>query len=209
MNSSPTVASILFNLNKTTRELIDNDRCTVYIVDQQTQSMHIASADASIDIVLPLNKGIAGVVAATGKTENIEDAYLDDRFDQTWDKKSGYRTKSMLVMAVWSENKFKEEEKEEDIKPIAVVQLINKTDEKGTFSKEDEQLLSVLLRFLTTPLSNNSLFGRKKKKTEYGKMSSLGADTLVRQPSRELSTKVIAGIMEENEENEPEEEGDI
>ncbi|ETO36283.1 GAF domain containing protein, partial [Reticulomyxa filosa] len=107
---SPTVASILFNLNKAAHELIDSDRCTVYIVDQQAHSMHIASADASIDIVLPLNKGIAGYVASTGKTLNIEDAYLDDRFDQTWDKKTGYRTKSMLVVAVWPETR--EEEKE-------------------------------------------------------------------------------------------------
>jgi len=162
MNVSPTVASILFNLNKTAHELIDNDRCTVYVVDQNSQSMHIASADASIDIMLPLNKGISGYVASTGKTLNIEDAYLDERFDQTWDKKTGYRTKSMLVMAVWPETKFRDEEKE--VKPIAVVQLINKLDEKGIFTKEDEQLLVVLLRFLTPLLSNNNLFGHKKKK---------------------------------------------
>ncbi|ETO28868.1 adenylate/guanylate cyclase [Reticulomyxa filosa] len=210
MNVSPTVASILFNLNKATRELIDNDRCTVYIVDQKSQSMNIASADASIDIVLPLNKGIAGYVATTGKTQNIDDAYLDDRFDQTWDKKSGYRTKSMLVMAVWPESKFREEEKDVDKKPIAVVQvwyeifsyvdLINKMDEKGVFTKEDEQLLSVLLRFLTPQLSNNALFSRKKKKTEFEKMTTLGSETLVRQPSRELSSpRVIANIIEETE----------
>jgi len=163
MNVSPTVASILYNLNKAARELMDSDRCTVYIVDQTSQSMNIASADASIDIVLPLTKGIAGYVASTGNTINLEDAYLDKRFDQTWDKKSGYRTKSMLVMAVWPESKFKEEEKDEDTKPVAVVQLINKMDEKGLFTKDDEQLLSVLLRFVSPQLSNNALFARKKK----------------------------------------------
>jgi len=197
MNVSPTVASILFNLNKAARELIDSDRCTVYIIDQKSQSMNIASADASIDIVLPLSKGIAGYVASTGNTINLEDAYLDKRFDQTWDKKSGYRTKSMLVMAVWPESKFKEEDKNEDDKPIAVVQLINKTDEKGMFTNDDEQLLSVLLRFLSPQLSNNALFTRKKKKKEFEKIHDLGVQTLVRQPSRELSSPQVTGIIEE------------
>jgi len=187
----------LFNLNKAARELIDSDRCTVYIIDQKSQSMNIASADASIDIVLPLSKGIAGYVASTGNTINLEDAYLDKRFDQTWDKKSGYRTKSMLVMAVWPESKFKEEDKNEDDKPIAVVQLINKTDEKGMFTNDDEQLLSVLLRFLSPQLSNNALFTRKKKKKEFEKIHDLGVQTLVRQPSRELSSPQVTGIIEE------------
>jgi len=209
INLSPTVASVLFNLNKALHELLHNDRCTVYIVDQNSQSMKIASADAPIDIVLPLTKGVAGYVASTGKTINIADAYLDERFDQTWDKKTGYRTKSMLVMAVWPENKFKEEEKEEEKKPIAVVQLINKMDDKGTFTKDDEQLLSVLLRFLTPQLSNNALFGRKKKKTEVEKMT-LTAGSLSRQPSRDMaSPQMNGGTIEEDVENENEEDDEM
>ncbi len=81
--------------------------------------MKIVSADASVDIRLKIDKekSIAGFVAATGRTLNIRDAYLDKRFDPSWDRKTGYKTKAMLVMAVFPES-------QERIKrPAAVVQV--------------------------------------------------------------------------------------
>jgi len=51
----------------------------------------------------------------------------------------------------------------------------------------------------------------KKKKKEFEKIHDLGVQTLVRQPSRELSSpQVITGIMEEmNENGDAEEEDDM
>jgi len=48
--------------------------------------------------------------------------------------------------------------------PVAVVQLINKNNEIGYFTSEDEDLLETLLRFIGPLIKNSSLFMRKEKK---------------------------------------------
>ena len=44
--------------------------------------------------------GIAGYVARTAESQNIKEVYNDSRFDNTYDIKSGYRTKTMLAVPV-------------------------------------------------------------------------------------------------------------
>ena len=51
-------------------------------------------------IRLPLGKGIAGTVAKTGETIRIDDAYADPRFDPSTDKRSGFRTRSILCAPI-------------------------------------------------------------------------------------------------------------
>jgi len=48
---------------------------------------------------IPLS-GIAGSVADSGKMENIADVYNDQRFNPAFDKRTKFRTKSMLVMPI-------------------------------------------------------------------------------------------------------------
>ena len=42
---------------------------------------------------IPLGKGIAGEAAASERTINIADAYDDARFNPSFDKKTGFRTR--------------------------------------------------------------------------------------------------------------------
>lgn len=46
------------------------------------------------------DQGIAGLVARTGTTINIRDAYNDPRFNREVDEKSGFITRSILSMPV-------------------------------------------------------------------------------------------------------------
>ncbi len=50
-------------------------------------------------ISIPMT-GIAGHVALTGEIVNIKDVYNDKRFNPELDKKSGYRTRSMLCVPI-------------------------------------------------------------------------------------------------------------
>lgn len=47
-----------------------------------------------------MDQGIAGYVATTCSTLNIRDAYKDQRFNPEVDKKTGFRTKSILCMPI-------------------------------------------------------------------------------------------------------------
>jgi adenylate cyclase len=79
--------------------------------------------------------GIAGHVFTTNEILNIPDAYEDYRFNQEFDKSSGFRTRAILCCPVIAHAGY----------TVGVLQIINKKDPTGKaapadlfFDKEDE-----------------------------------------------------------------------
>ena len=74
-----------------TKNAIQADRCTVFILDNEKQELwsKVALGMESEEIRFPADKGLAGYVVQTGETINIEDAYNDPRFNKDVDIKSG------------------------------------------------------------------------------------------------------------------------
>jgi len=64
------------------------------------QLRSIVAQDVETEIVLPVGKGIAGAVAATGQVIDIPDAYADSRFDPQFDPILGYRTNDIYCMPI-------------------------------------------------------------------------------------------------------------
>ncbi len=126
---------------------IDADRGTVYLVDAVKKELwsKVLQGQNMAEIRLPVGKGIAGVVGETGKTINIPDVYEDERFNPDFDKKTGYRTKSMLCMPM----------KDKDAKIIGVFQLINKKD--GVFTEDDEEFIDAFSTHASIAVENARL----------------------------------------------------
>src|SRR3989442_10512906 len=85
LNSTLDLAELTAIILRIVRDEVGTARGTVFVVDRggrQIRSLVAQDIDDH-DIVLPIGKGIAGVVAATGETINIPDAYADSRFDPT------------------------------------------------------------------------------------------------------------------------------
>ncbi|RMF55850.1 MAG: GAF domain-containing protein [Calditrichaeota bacterium] len=139
--------------------LMNADRGTLYIVDHAAGEIwsKIALKAEIKEIRQKLGRGISGVVAQTGETINIPDAYEDDRFDPSTDKKTGYRTRSILCMPVWDPLSSREEGK-----IIGVIQLLNKKD--GVFTEEDEALLEAMASQVAISIANSQLYHRLEKK---------------------------------------------
>lgn len=126
LTSSLDTNALLKTIMAKIRKLMSADRCTLFMVDEKNQVMWSVVAQGAEEwskftggdsiIQIPIGSGIAGHVAETGKTLNIQDAYENDLFNQDVDKKTGYRTKSILCGALRNQSG--------DI--IGVVQLINK-----------------------------------------------------------------------------------
>ncbi|KAF2366187.1 GAF domain [Trinorchestia longiramus] len=95
----------------------------------------------------PINIGITGLVATTGKTINIPDAYEDERFDQAADKGSNFRHRSILCQAIRNTSG----------KILGVVQLINKFDNLA-FTKNDENFLEAFAIFCGMGLHNTHMY---------------------------------------------------
>ena len=115
--------------------VVDADRCSLFLVDRERKELwtKVAQGIDMKEIRIPLDRGIAGAVAASNTPVNIPEAYEDPRFNQAVDKQTGYRTKSILCVPMRSlENEV-----------VGVLQALNKQDGKP-FSPEDEELLFAL-----------------------------------------------------------------
>jgi adenylate cyclase len=174
------INSLLFTLTERTPQLIEADRCTVFLVDvarKELTSMH-----GAVEIRIGMDKGIAGEVATHNKTVNIPDAYKDPRFNQAIDKQSGYHTKTILCLPI----------RDAENKPLGVIQLINK--KHGAFSKEDEELLEGFLGIAGSILQTSQLFAHNKEKVSEFQQAMAPA---TRATSNKMTSNL--GVMEEGD----------
>ncbi|MES1913728.1 MAG: hypothetical protein MHM6MM_005891 [Cercozoa sp. M6MM] len=186
LHSKAPTHSLLFELNQRASQLVCADRCTLYIADHAREELVLLDSDLNFDLRFPMAKGIAGHVAVTNTGVNIRDVYDDERFNPEYDKRSGYRTRSMLCMPLRnSQNEC-----------IGVMQCINKTTE-DCFSVQDEELLDTLLAIAGSIIENSRLFDMQPRKmTEVERAGDLQPVTPRRRQPLDLD---IAAIAEEPE----------
>lgn len=134
VNSTLDTDRLLELILNTATSTVQADRGTLYVVDEEKGELwsKIAQGSTTVEIRLPMGKGIAGYVAVSGETINILDAYADPRFNPEIDRRTGYRTKTILCMPM----------KNKDGMVIGVFQLLNKYG--GPFTPEDEEFLDGL-----------------------------------------------------------------
>jgi sigma-B regulation protein RsbU (phosphoserine phosphatase) len=147
INSSIEADTLLASiLNVATNEL-GVERGTLYFVDEAKKEIwsKIAEGLAVREIRLPMGKGIAGTVAATGEPVILFDAYADPRFDASLDQKSGYRTRSMLCAPIRSR----------DGRVVGVLQLLNK--KLGSFGAQDLEFLAAISDHMAIAMENATL----------------------------------------------------
>lgn len=171
---------------------IEADRGTLYLVDAIKQELwsKVLQGSNMVEIRLPMGKGIAGYVAQTGETINIPDAYKDSRFNPDIDKRTGYRTKSVLCMAM----------KNKDGKIIGVFQLFNKKD--GAFVEEDEQFIDAFSAHASIAIENARL---AQEMVQSERLSAVGrmASVIIHDIKNPMGTlRVYAQVMKKKSGNE-------
>lgn len=139
---------LLLKIVSKTSEAMNADRCTLFLVDRQSGELwsKVAQGADMKEIRVPRGMGIAGHVATSGEIVNIPDAYQDPRFNPEVDRRTGYKTQTILCMPL----------KNERNEIVGVMQVLNKRD--GIFTEEDEQLLDALGSQTTIALENSRLF---------------------------------------------------
>ncbi len=127
IHSAKDTNDILLKLHTDLLDFFDADRLTIYVVDTAKREIYskIKTGDEPIEIRVPISKkSLAGYCAATGKLLNIKDVRDSNElqcidpgltFDLTWDKKTGYCTKEMLVVPIVYDRYL-----------LGIIQLINK-----------------------------------------------------------------------------------
>ena len=148
INSTLDLEEVLENIMTTSREILRAEAASLMLVDEATDELVFSVAQGPVahklkgGMRLKKGVGIAGYVFESGQTVLIKDAYLDPRFNPDFDRKTGYKTRSILCVPL----KFRE-------KVIGVSQIINRLD-GASFSEEDEETLSLLCSHAAVALEN-------------------------------------------------------
>ena len=114
------------------RNILDADRGTVFLYDEQSDELVVRVATELGTIRIPADKGIVGESAQKRVLINVPDCYADERFNRAIDKQTGYRTRCMLTLPLIGY--------EDSL--IGVLQILNKNN--GTFDEQDEFVATAL-----------------------------------------------------------------
>ena len=120
------VHSLLKRVLTAAQAVVDASKGSIWTIDYETQELCSAFIVPGIEIRIPLDKGIAGSVATTGKFEHVKDAYKDSRFDQDIDRQTGNVTRNILCAPLISSHGA----------TLGVVQVLNKHAGRS-FTSED------------------------------------------------------------------------
>lgn len=192
INSTLDVDKLLGLILEAATKSIEADRGTLYLVDSIKEELwsKVLQGSNMIEIRLPMGKGIAGYVAQTGETINITDAYKDSRFNPDIDRRTGYRTRSVLCMPM----------KNKDGKIIGVFQLFNKKD--GAFGAEDEQFIDAFSAHASVAIENARM---AQEMVQSERLSAVGrmANVIIHDIKNPMGTlRVYAQVMKKKSGNE-------
>jgi signal transduction histidine kinase len=122
------IEKVLARITVAATAMLDADRATLYVVDPARNEIWSRALTEGREIRLPLDgRSLAAEVARTGTLLRIDDPYDDPRFDPSVDARSGYRTRSILVVPIDSR----------DGRRLGVLQAVNHAD--GPFRSEEER----------------------------------------------------------------------
>jgi sigma-B regulation protein RsbU (phosphoserine phosphatase) len=138
LNSSLDLPEILKTALDTAARVMEAEAASVLLVDPATgellyeavreaedPSLRGRMDEVSRTYRIPRGVGIAGWVAERGEPLNVPDAYQDPRFNQEVDRRSGFRTRSILAMPLRTDGAV-----------IGVAEVINRKDGEP-FDRED------------------------------------------------------------------------
>lgn len=114
------------------RTVLNADRGTVFLYDEETQELVVRVATKLGSIRIPAHKGIVGESLLSRHLINVPDCYADSRFNREIDRQTGYRSRSMLTIPlIGFEDTL-----------VGVLQILNKKE--GVFDEQDEFVATAL-----------------------------------------------------------------
>lgn len=166
LSSNLDLRSVVREVMLQAKQLMNCDICTMFMVDRENDELITynfraqgGTAGDHEERRVGMQQGIAAHVAKTGEPLNLADAYEHpDIFNDTMDQQTGYRTRSVLCVPVFSEGISKR-------KVVAVIQTINRLDADGQriddgFTDEDYSLLSDFTSHAQIALKNARKYER-------------------------------------------------
>ena len=122
------------------KKLVNADRCSIFIVDNEDQMLWTKLSDGIGRIVIGLDSGIVGDTYRKEEAQIVNTPYEDDRFLKHIDKKSGYVTKNMLTVPIFNSKR----------EVMGIIQLLNKS--RFDFDEKDLETLNFFANYVSGSL---------------------------------------------------------
>ena len=132
MNSERDLGELLDLIANEATKLMEADRASLFLLDRERGELWSKVALGSKEIRFDARLGIAGAVALTGQTINVEDAQHDPRFYREIDLRTGYNTRNLLAVPL----------RNHEGEIIGTFEVLNKNI--GSFNEADKEILKAL-----------------------------------------------------------------
>ena len=165
-NAETDLGALITLITQQACSLLEADRGSLYLLDRETGELHsrMALGLPGKTIRLKLHQGVAGLVAATGESIVVDEAYADVRFYRAVDEATGYRTRQVLCVPIKS--------RRGDV--LGVLELLNKRS--GNFTPEDQEVLVLLASQVGVALTNAQLHdGLRTNLDRLSRLMKIGA----------------------------------
>ncbi len=158
---------ILLKIKDDMQRLLDCERVTIYALDARRNELYSRVKDGAEikEIRLPVNTAsCAGYVAMKKRGLNLRDAYDAQeiaqadpalRFDETWDRKTGFHTKQLIAFPI-----------QKDKSLYGVIQAMN-TRATGSFNDEHQGVIAELAETLAVAFHNNERMSIRSSPLDY------------------------------------------
>jgi type II secretory ATPase GspE/PulE/Tfp pilus assembly ATPase PilB-like protein len=163
IHAAKNLDSIFLECRDDILELFDADRLTLYAVDAEKKEVYskFLDLDTVREIRLPISpNSLTGFAVLNRQIVNVQDAYDPAelsriapslRFDQSFDKVTGFRTTQVLVIPIVHDNRS----------VVGALQLLNKR-RGARFTKDDEVNLARVAKTLGIALHNQAQLTQKR-----------------------------------------------
>ncbi len=127
------------------REVLLADRGSLWLFDAAFKELVLKIPARVPELRVPADQGLVGECLSHRTIINVKDAYADNRFSQSMDQRTGYRTHSILSIPLMGRQG----------EPVGVMQLLNKHG--GVFEHNDELLATALAAQCAVALQRSQL----------------------------------------------------
>jgi GAF domain-containing protein len=127
-------------ISEEAKNLVNAERCSIFIVDEEEQMLWTKLSDGIGRIVISLNSGIVGDTYLKKEPQIVNNPYENERFLSSIDKKSGYVTKNIITVPIYNSKR----------EVMGIIQLLNKSI--SGFNEKDLEILTFFANFVSGSL---------------------------------------------------------
>ena len=152
MNSERDLGALLDLIAREATALLDADRASIFLLDREKNELWSKVALGSPEeLRFDARLGVAGHAVTTGETVNVTDARRDPRFYGDIDDHTGYRTRTLLAVALRNHR--------DEI--VGAFEVLNKRE--GIFTADDQRMLEALATHAAIAIETALLIERMKQ----------------------------------------------